>query len=235
MAPPVSPERAAGPESVESASATHGWQIALRVVLGVGAVGYPVLVWFGLTHWSVRTLATVMICILAPTALLRFRAMRRATSQDPVDLRSLAAIPLVTLAALGLALALDSGGYVLMVPVGINAALLVGFGGTLRSGTVPMIERFARLHEADLQPAKQAWCRSWTITWCAFFILNGGTAAALALLAPLAWWATYTGLISYALMGLLFATEWVLRHRRFPVSSTGDEAEGQPEKGLPRV
>ncbi|RMU57582.1 hypothetical protein ALP29_200795 [Pseudomonas syringae pv. avii] len=33
----------------------------------------------------------------------------------------------------------------------------------------------------------------------------------LTLWAPLSWWALYTGLISYGLMGLLFAAEWIAR------------------------
>jgi len=36
---------------------------------------------------------------------------------------------------------------------------------------------------------------------------------ALTLWAPLAWWTLYTGLISYALMGLLFAAEWLIRQQ----------------------
>src|SRR6185436_7648546 len=51
--------------------------------------------------------------------------------------------------------------------------------------------------------------------WCLFFALNGSTALLLALAAPLAWWTLYNGLIAYLLIGALFATEWILRRRRF--------------------
>ena len=30
---------------------------------------------------------------------------------------------------------------------------------------------------------------------------------------PVSWWALYTGLISYGLIGLLFAGEWLIRQR----------------------
>ena len=46
-------------------------------------------------------------------------------------------------------------------------------------------------------------------------MLNGGVAAVLALAAPLSVWALYTGLIAYLLIGLLGATEYVIRKRRF--------------------
>jgi uncharacterized membrane protein len=47
--------------------------------------------------------------------------------------------------------------------------------------------------------------------WCAFFALNGATAAALAAWAPWSCWLAYNGAVSYGLMGLLIAGEWLLR------------------------
>ena len=44
-------------------------------------------------------------------------------------------------------------------------------------------------------------------------LTNGLLVVALNLWAPLSWWALYTGLISYLLMGLLFAGEWLVRQR----------------------
>jgi uncharacterized membrane protein len=55
----------------------------------------------------------------------------------------------------------------------------------------------------------------WTWIWCGFFLLNAGTAAALAVFAPLEWWTLYNGLIAYGLIGLMFAVELVLRHLKF--------------------
>ena len=50
-----------------------------------------------------------------------------------------------------------------------------------------------------------------TRVWCVFFALNGATAAALAAWAPWSWWLAYNGAVSYGLMGLLIAGEWLLR------------------------
>ena len=36
---------------------------------------------------------------------------------------------------------------------------------------------------------------------------------ALAMWAPLSWWTLYTGFISYGLIGLLFAGEWLIRQQ----------------------
>jgi uncharacterized membrane protein len=188
------------------------------VLAGVVLAGYPALVWFGLTHWSPRNLALVMLCVVLPAAALRLRGVPRES------LRGVAAVPLVTVFVLCLAAVLDAKGYVLVVPVAINAALLLGFLVTLRPDAMPMLERMARLQEPNLSGAKRSWCRLWTWNWCFFFVANGAIALVLAQWAPLAWWALYNGLIAYGLMGALFATEWVMRRRRFG-RSTGTASD----------
>ncbi len=186
----------------------------LRIVAGLALVAYPPLVWLSMSSQSPRQVALLLAAAIAPAAYLRLRHGTKA------PLRGLAAIPLVTLTALATAAMLDSAPCVLFVPVAINTVLLIAFATTLRRGAMPMIERFARLQEPDLDHAKQAWCRLWTRLWCAFFALNGTTAAALALFAPMSWWAIYNGLLAYGLMGSMFASEWWLRRRRFPRSPT---------------
>jgi len=185
------------------------------VLAAVALCTYPFLVWLGLTSRSPRPIALLLLCILAPAVFFRLR------SRSKSDLRGVAAIPLVTVASLGAATVLDDMGLMLAVPVAINAIFLVTFGSTLRSGSVPMIERFARLQVADLTTDQVSWCRQWTRIWCLFFVLNGGTALALSIFAPLSWWAFYNGLLAYLLIGILLGTEWVLRHRRFPNLANG--------------
>jgi uncharacterized membrane protein len=188
----------------------QGPRVLRRLTGAVLLIAYPVLVYYGLTHWSPRFVAFALLCVLVPFAFARLRRV------DAAALRGLAAIPMVTALSLLLGFALDASGFVLAVPVAINAALLLVFGSTLRCGRLPMIERFARLHEKDLSEAKVRWCRQWTVVWCGFFVVNGGTALVLAVAAPLAAWTVYNGLVAYLLMGLLFATEWIARRLRFP-------------------
>ncbi len=182
-----------------------------RVVFAIATVAYPLLVWFGMSRWSPRVLALVMLAALLPLSYLRLRDVPRD------KLVSVAIVPAITGLALLLAAWLDARGYVLIVPAVINAALLVGFGSTLRRGSMPMIERFARLQTDDLPDEALAWCRGWTQVWCGFFVLNGATVLVLARWAPVSWWALYTGLLSYVLIGLLMATEWLLRRRKLGV------------------
>lgn len=180
-----------------------------RILTGALFVAYPVLVWIGLRAGSPRRVALILLAILVPIGLLR---LKRGGAQAALP----AGVACVTLLV---AAWLDRQGWVLAVPVAINALLGAAFAVTLRAGAQPMIERFARLQTTSLSPEQQAWCRAWTRIWIGFFALNGGIALALALAAPLAWWAFYNGLVAYVLIGLLFASEWVLRRRRFPGST----------------
>jgi len=58
-----------------------------------------------------------------------------------------------------------------------------------------------------------AYTRRVTQVWCGFFVLNGSVALVTALWASDATWALYNGLISYCLMGCLFAGEWLVRRK----------------------
>ncbi|HEX5050131.1 MAG TPA: hypothetical protein VFZ65_00035 [Planctomycetota bacterium] len=180
-----------------------------KALVGIFFVCYPVLVWLGLSNRSPRYLAGMLLCVVLPVAAFRMARSRRA------GLRGLAWAPLVTVMGLLLSATLDAAGFMLVVPVAINAIFLVVFVTSLRSGAMPMVERFARLQRSDLSSEQKVWCRLWTVIWSWFFVANGTTALVLAVAAPLAWWAAYNGLIAYMLMACLFACEWTVRRRRF--------------------
>ena len=181
----------------------------IAIVNAVLVILYPALVWLGLSYLGTRGVAVLVLALLVPSLALRLRKADRATFW------SIVRVPIAMLALLVLGAVTDDPRFVLAMPVLVNAVLLLTFGETLRAGQTSLIERFARMQEKDLSQAKCAHCRRWTARWCVFFVLNGGTALALGLLAPLAWWAAYTGGIAYGLMGLMFAGEYVARKATF--------------------
>lgn len=189
-------------------------KVFLGVVTSVLVMLYPVAIWVGLTHFSARTVGLWILALLVPGLVWRFRRARRQ------DLWAVLRIPLVIAAVIVPGVILDDRRFVLAMPVLVNLALLVTFAATLR-GT-PMIERFARMQEPDgLSAAQVRHCRQMTWAWVGFFALNASTAAALALAAPVSWWAAYNGGIAYGLMGAMFAGEYVLRQYRFRRYGTG--------------
>ena len=180
---------------------------AVGVLGALCAFAYPVGAYVGLTRLSARPLGLAMAAAVLVVALLRLRGDRREHAM------AAARIPLTLIALLLVGAVLDDRRFVLALPVLTNAVLFAHFAASLR--TMPIAERFARAQHGDLPAAQVAYCRAVTVVWCAFFVLNGGVTAALALWAPLAWWTLYTGVASYLLVGLLVAAEYVVRKARF--------------------
>ena len=188
--------------------------MAWRVVGGVLVVLYPPAVYYVLTQHDGRfgILGLLALCIAVAGVRLR-----RAEPQQRLQVLAVpGALALLAVASLSL----NDHRFVLALPVLINLALLATFASTLWTD-MPLVERFARLQVDDLSPAEVAYCRAVTKLWSLFFILNGLAAGLLAWLAPMAWWALYTGLIAYILIGLLGAGEYILRKFRFGRYGTG--------------
>jgi len=188
--------------------ASHGGGAVWLRRLGRGAaVCYPLLVYYGLTHWPARFVA------LACAAFFLGLVALHGGGRHVVCGSAFLSATLVLLA--GVAFVLHAHRLVLVFPVVINLVLLAAFWGSLRTG-VPLVERFARLRSGELDPREIRYCRGVTVTWCVFFAANGVAAGLLALFAPLHWWAAYTGILSYVLMATLFSVEYVVRICRFP-------------------
>jgi uncharacterized membrane protein/peptidoglycan/xylan/chitin deacetylase (PgdA/CDA1 family) len=167
---------------------------------------YPLLVAVSVCFLGSRFAALVLLALLAVT---RGRTLRR----DLRRARTLAGLAGSVAALLVLAAILDDARFLLAYPSLVNLVFLAQFGLSLRGTS--MVECFARFQVGDLSAPEIRYCRGVTLTWCAFFAVNGGVATALALAAPRAIWAAYTGVLSYVLMGLLFASEYVIRKARF--------------------
>lgn len=178
-------------------------------VLGTALVlAYPLLVFLGLSRLGVRTLGLVLLAALVPLQLLRLRGERRR------HLAAVLPLPLAIAAILLASALIEDHRLILALPVAVNVALLAGFAVSLR-GPVSMIERFARMQVDDLSAAEVAYCRRVTVLWSVFFALNALATLALALAAPVRWWAAWSGGLVYLVMGLLFAAEYLERKRRF--------------------
>jgi len=183
----------------------------MRAVLTIAkvvlAIAYPFLIYLGLTRGTPRVvgLATAAVAIV-----LVGSQVREAKAKDAWFVL---ASPLVIL-TLGIASALSGDSrFVLAMPVLINAVLFVQFATSLRS--TPIIERFARMVETELSEGQIAHCRATTYVWCGLFVVNGTIACVLASLGRIEAWTLHTGVLSYVAMGVLGATEYVIRKVRF--------------------
>jgi uncharacterized membrane protein/predicted hotdog family 3-hydroxylacyl-ACP dehydratase len=175
------------------------------------AIAYPLLIVWALSRFEPRVVAGGVLGLLALRAsVLVVHRDRKAWARVPWSL----AVPVALVAAVSVVTALWNDPFgLLLAPVFVNAALLASFALSLRRQ--PIVETLARLQVDRLAPAEIRYCRRVTRVWCGFFVLNGATTLVLALSKSIETWAFYTGFLSYCLMGLLFAGEYVYRHARF--------------------
>jgi uncharacterized membrane protein len=180
----------------------------MRTLRALLTVAYPFAIYAALHGLGPRSVALCFAAIVALRAALTWRRARRE------DLRRLL-VPalLLGLVPAGTLLAGDPR-FLLLVPALVNGALLVSFGRTLFGGPT-LVESFARMQVGDLPEDEVLYCRHVTLVWCAFFAVNGAVSLWLARRGDLAAWTLYTGGISYLLVGLLFASEFLVRCFRF--------------------
>ena len=119
--------------------------------------------------------------------------------------------------------------FIKLYSVAISLIFLVSFGSTLFFEP-NIIFRFATLMDKTIKGSSfekqvESYCRKVTIVWCCFFILNGSISVWTAFFASDRIWSIYNGGISYAIMGMIFAVEFIIRkkvdkkmNKVFPVS-----------------
>jgi uncharacterized membrane protein len=164
---------------------------------------YPVLIYLAHTRLPTRSVAALVLILLAATMLLRMRT-------HSSELWQIARPHLPLFGLIAAAMALNERLLLLLLPVVVSSYLFATFAWSLRRGP-SMIERFARLIEDDLPEFTAPYCRVVTALWAVFLALNAVIVALLAARAPLGWWAAYTGPGFYVLLATLLGAELCFR------------------------
>lgn len=173
----------------------------------------PFFIYFALQHFQPREVALPLLVLLLLRAPGKALALLRRGGASAY-LAGAALLALATLFWRG-----NDPVWVLSYPVFMNALMLMVFTASLVKPP-SVIERLARLRHPDLPPEGVLYTRRVTQVWCGFFAVNGAIAAWTAFAASREIWVIYNGLISYLLMGALFAGEWLFRRWRFGVEAT---------------
>jgi acyl-coenzyme A synthetase/AMP-(fatty) acid ligase/uncharacterized membrane protein len=186
----------------------------LQILFYALCVGYPALMFYVLVirNGSVRALSLIMLaaaCVYFMAATAHSKNSKKKNSW-----RQLAsALPLAVLSVICF---LSNAVIVLkLYPVFMNLIMLTAFGLTLFSPPV-MIFRFATLADRSIRGSLaekrvERYCRKVTLVWCGFFVANGSAALVTVLRASDLVWSIYNGGVSYILMGILFAGEFIIR------------------------
>jgi len=167
---------------------------ARAVLLAAATFAYPIVVFVLLRNVGMHALA-IPLCLLG--------ILRIAFGREWIW-------GLLLLVLAGLTLLTNQSLPAKFYPVAVNLGLLAMFFHSLMHPPT-VAERMARLREPSLPPAAVTYTRRVTQVWCAFFLMNGGIAAWLAVAGSDADWALYCGGIAYVLAGLLVAVEYLVR------------------------
>lgn len=174
----------------------------LAGALAVTGLAYPLLVYFGSQVLPPGSIAIALLgfIVLQSTVLAESPAKR--------SLLTVSAVAALIVVAIGMAAPLIS---LKAYPILICAGLSVLFGHSLlRPPTV--IERIARLRQPDLNAAAISYLCKVTVVWLCFFVVNAAISGVTAIWGSFEAWTLYNGLISYLLIGTIFAGELAVRH-----------------------
>ena len=177
----------------------------VKNILTVLLIFYPVIVYFGLSYYDIRIISIILLLVF----LAKFMVERHFLKDNLEKRRSIFTIILATIICI-LAFYYRELIYLKFYPVCINVIFLVLFSYSLAYPPT-MIEKFARLRYKNLSESAVIYLRKVTILWCCFFVINGAIATYTALWTSVEIWTLYNGLISYILIGGLFAGEFLYR------------------------
>ncbi len=177
------------------------------VVKGISAflvIIYPLVIYFGLEHFEPKYLAIFLGLIL----LLRFVTGNSMSGFGSRKQHLFISIAIIII--LFITLQSNTLDGLKVYPVIVSFSLLAVFGYSLINPPT-VIERLARLKEPELSEEGVIYTRNVTKVWCIFFLLNGMVALYTSFFATIEVWTLYNGIISYLIMGCLFAGELVFR------------------------
>jgi uncharacterized membrane protein len=175
-----------------------GKKLSLHSVLVLAVIlAYPVIAYVSIDNLGIRMASLVLLLLVLGSTLVRMLAVR--TLWRPLLLQA-GAVGLI----LGAGYFTRSPFYMKLVPALIALSASANFFLSLHK--VPVIESIARMQKAGLSPDEVRYTRTWTHLW-------GWTMAAAQ--DNLKLWLVLCFPVSYALIGLVFCTEYVIRKKRF--------------------
>ena len=187
------------------------FQRILVVLITILTIAYPFLIFFTLEYFEPRAIAVVLAIVF----VLRFLS---ASKNRIKELRPIAfLVGVVGLVIAGAGFILNDEQALKYYPVVINVVMLIVFARSLLYPPT-VIELFARLQYPELPPEGISYTRKVTIAWCLFFLINGLISLLTVVYGTMSQWVLYNGFISYMVMGLMFAIEYLIRRKKIVMS-----------------
>ncbi len=126
--------------------------------------------------------------------------------------RAAALIGVLLCALLGAVVFLHQQVLAALPSIALNLLMASVFGSTLRKGETPLIVRIAELDGSTaLTPEFVRYLRALTQAWTMFFVIMAALSLVLMIYAPYKWWSLFVNVLTWPLIGLMFAAEWIVR------------------------
>ena len=176
----------------------------LRAGTGLIFLLYPFLIYLGLHEFQPRVIA----CLLLIATILRLIAnkyVEKKEGETGMSVYLIAAAILITIFTF--VTDLKFGLY--FYPPLVNFIFFTFFSISLFHPPT-VIERIARRHRSEMPVKAIVYTRRVTKVWCLFFLINGGISV-MSIFYSEEWWVLYNGFITYILIGLMLAGEYLIR------------------------
>jgi len=183
----------------------------MKTVMGIISALFlfasPWVLYWCLTRHSVEVAAyTVLGWVI-------LRTIPVVVAASPAQRRAALQLPAIALAFTLTGLISHNGTWLLVMPSATQATFGLAFFRSLSS--TPLIEHFARMVKPVLSDGELEHCRTWTKIWGVYLFVLAGIGLGFAKWASLGAWTLYVGVVSYVLVGVLFAVEHVIRKIQF--------------------
>jgi len=181
---------------------------ALSILSTLFVVASPWVLYFTLSQQRVDIAAFALV------AWVGVRAIVIVASAEPEQRRAALQLPAIALVFALLGLVSHERVFLMILPSATQAAFGMTFLRSLAK-PVPLVEHFARMVKPELGDGERAHCRQWTKIWGVYLWGLAAIGVVLGIAASLAVWTAYVGVVSYVLVGVLFAVEYIQRKLRF--------------------
>jgi uncharacterized membrane protein len=170
-------------------------------VLAIVLLVYPLAVYFLIDTFGPVSLGLLLILILIPRLVFILKS--------PVTAAAIIfGMMICYIAFLNF---FDSVFALKLYPTLISLGLL-GISGVTLIRPPSMIERLARRLGMPISERGVRYTWFLTLYWCVFFAINALVSGLIAAYGTIGEWTFYNGFLSYIIIGILFAAEFVFRH-----------------------
>jgi uncharacterized membrane protein len=184
-------------------------------VIAIGIIGYAVLAHYSAATSAATELPSLGVAVaLAPSLVILLVLAWRSTRQL---LMALVCIGVGTLLWHFWGTLEQNFNWLYFIQhAGTNLMLAAVFGATLAGGKKPLCTGLAEAVHGPLAVEVVSYTRQVTLAWTLFFLAVSLISGLLFLLAPIEFWSIFANFLSFPLILLMFAAEYLVRLRVLP-------------------